>query len=62
MHEEGAIRNADHPDPGQATDAIDDLLPVHVVARVDGDVPDDPLPVRLDEIDGTDIATGLSDR
>ena len=42
--------------------AVDDLLSMDTVARLDREVPDDAIAVRFDEVDGTDVAAGLPDR
>ena len=61
VHEKGAIRDIDDPDPGQGLEAIDDLLAVHAVAGLDRDVAKYPLTPRLHEVDGPDVAPGIAD-
>src|SRR4030095_12548969 len=61
VHEERAIRDVDDPDPGQSLQSIDDLLAVHAVPGLDGDIAQDPLAPRLNQIDCTDVPPGIAD-
>jgi hypothetical protein len=62
VHLEGAIGPVDQLDPLDPVDGVDDLVPVIRAARVDRDVADDLVVVRLDDVDGADRASGAPDR
>src|SRR6266540_6762022 len=62
MQQECPVRNVGDVGAGQPSQPVDDLLAVVAVAGLDRDVPDDAIPLGLDEIHGADVTTGLADR
>src|SRR5262249_20671248 len=61
VHEEGPVRDVDHPDPGDLADGVDDRLAVPVVAGVERNVPDADLAARLDQVDRADVGARAAD-
>src|SRR6266478_3780958 len=61
VHQEGPVRDVDDADPRHLLEPVDDLRAVDAVPRVDGDVADDVVTARLDQVHGADIATGVTD-
>jgi len=62
VHEERAVRDVDDLDAPDRLQALDHLLPVPLVARLEGEVTDDRLLTDFDQIDRADVAAGLADR
>src|SRR6267378_899961 len=61
VHQEGPVRDVDDAGPGHLLEPVDDLRAVDAVPRVDGDVADDVVAARLDQVHGADVAAGVTD-
>ena len=61
VHEEGPVGQVDDADAREVAEAVDDLLAVGTVARVDRDVAQDAVARGLDEVDRADVAAGVAD-
>src|SRR5690242_3632547 len=62
MHQKRAVGDVDDTNTRGLLQAVDDLRAVRTVARVDGDVADDALAARFDEVDGPDVAAAAAYR
>jgi hypothetical protein len=62
VHEEGAVGDVQHRDAFDGAQALDDLLAVTLVARIEAEVTGNGALADFHEVDGADVAAALADR